>query len=118
MIKKGHTINKSNILILGMTFKENVPDIRNSRVIDIIKELKEFGCDVDIYDPWADTKEVYEEYGIKIDNWKRNENQLWLLILAVAHDKFKSFDINKIKNNTVIYDIKGIIKDFEVDGSL
>ncbi|MEZ7892930.1 MAG: Vi polysaccharide biosynthesis UDP-N-acetylglucosamine C-6 dehydrogenase TviB [Candidatus Wallbacteria bacterium] len=119
MIKKGHTINKSRILVLGMTFKENVPDIRNSRVIDIINELNEFGCDIDIYDPWADMQEVYDEYGVKMIAENEMKSKYDAVILAVAHEKFESFDLNKFKNhNTVIYDIKGVIKSVKVDGRL
>jgi len=66
MIKKGHRIEGSNVLIMGITFKENCPDIRNSRVIDVIEELQSFGCIVDVFDPWADKKEVLEEYGIEL----------------------------------------------------
>jgi UDP-N-acetyl-D-galactosamine dehydrogenase len=66
MINKGHKIAGSRILVLGITFKENCPDIRNSRVIDVISELKDFGCHVDVYDPWADPKEVKHEYGVWI----------------------------------------------------
>ncbi len=62
MIQKGHTIKGSKVLILGITFKENCPDIRNSRVIDVIRELQDFGINVDVYDPWADPKEVKREY--------------------------------------------------------
>ncbi len=69
MIKKGHKIEGSKVLVLGITFKENCPDIRNSRVIDVIEKLQEFGCNIDIYDPWADSKEVKHEYGLElIDN--------------------------------------------------
>ena len=68
MIKKGHQILNSDILLLGITFKENCPDIRNTRIIDIVDELKEFGCNVDIYDPWADREEVKHEFGIKTLN--------------------------------------------------
>ena len=67
MIKKEIKINGANVLVLGITFKENCPDIRNSRVIDIIKELREFGCNVDVYDPWADNIEVKHEYGSGFD---------------------------------------------------
>ena len=102
-----------------MTFKENVPDIRNSRVIDIIKELNEFGCDVDIYDPWADIQEVYDEYGVKMITENEMKSKYDAVILAVAHEKLESFDLNKFKNhNTVIYDIKGVVKGVEVDGRL
>ena len=66
MIKKGHKIEGSKVLVLGITFKENCPDIRNSRVIDVIEELQEFGCNIDIYDPWADKDEVKHEYNLEL----------------------------------------------------
>ncbi|NOR45959.1 MAG: Vi polysaccharide biosynthesis UDP-N-acetylglucosamine C-6 dehydrogenase TviB, partial [Candidatus Delongbacteria bacterium] len=87
MIKKGHAIKDSKVLILGMTFKENCPDIRNSRVIDIVEELREFGAKIDVYDPWADKDEVKDEYGIKlIPKLNKKYNAV---ISAVSHDEFK-----------------------------
>ena len=117
MIKKGKRIEGAKILVLGITFKENCPDIRNSRVIDVINELKDFGCNVDVYDPWADKEEVKEEYGIdlltKEDNIDLSKYDA--IVVAVAHDEFKKMDIKK-SDNQVIYDIKGILK--ESDGRL
>ena len=66
MIQKGHRIQGANVLVLGLTFKENCPDIRNSKVIDLISELKKYGCNVDVYDPWADPGEVRHEYGLEL----------------------------------------------------
>ncbi|MBN2858069.1 MAG: Vi polysaccharide biosynthesis UDP-N-acetylglucosamine C-6 dehydrogenase TviB, partial [Candidatus Delongbacteria bacterium] len=83
MIDKGQTIKDSKVLVLGITFKENCPDIRNSRVIDIIDELKEFGCKVDVYDPWADKEEVKEEYGVSLNSKPKKEYNA--VICAVAH---------------------------------
>lgn len=106
MIKKGQTIEGSKVLVLGITFKENCPDIRNSRVIDVIKELKEFGCDIDLYDPWADPKEVGHEYGLKMVESPGSGYQA--VVLAVAHNEFKTLDMNQLKNeNSVVFDIKG-----------
>jgi UDP-N-acetyl-D-galactosamine dehydrogenase len=103
-------------LVLGITFKENCPDIRNSRVIDVIKELKEFGCNVEVQDPWADKDEVKREYNLDlIQNAQINIQNYNAVVLAVAHDEFKSLDI-KTNQNQVIYDIKGILKD--CDGRL
>ena len=117
MIKKGHIIEGSKVLVLGITFKENCPDIRNSRVIDVIEELKEFGCAIDIYDPWADPKEVEHEYGLKMVESPDSNYQA--IVLAVAHDEFQSIDIQKIKQkNTVLYDIKGALNKQMVDGRL
>jgi len=117
MIRKGKTIEGSKILVMGITFKENCPDIRNSRVIDVINELKDFGCNVDVYDPWADKEEVKREYGIdlltKDDKLKLNEYDA--VVLAVAHDEFKNMDI-KSSDHQVVYDLKSILK--ESDGRL
>ncbi|WP_170019337.1 Vi polysaccharide biosynthesis UDP-N-acetylglucosamine C-6 dehydrogenase TviB [Campylobacter sp. RM16190] len=106
MIKKGVTISSAKVLVLGLTFKENCPDIRNSRVIDVIEELKDFGCKVDVYDPWVDEAEVKREYGITpLKNY--DENDYNCVIIAVAHDKFKGL---KFKN-VLVYDIKNIYPD-------
>ncbi len=114
MIKKGHKIEGSNVLILGITFKENCPDIRNSRVIDVIEELKEFGCNIDVYDPWADKDEVKHEYNLELQDSIKTENYD-AVVLAVSHDEFKSLDI-KPTDDTVVYDIKSILD--ETDGRL
>ena len=122
MIKKEHKINGAKILVLGITFKENCPDIRNSRVIDVIEELKSFGCNVDVYDPWADADEVKHEYDIDLTSQIDNcENECYdAVVLAVSHNEFKEIDINKLKNNsnTIVYDIKGLFDVSMVDGRL
>lgn len=121
MIKNEKKIFGSNILVLGITFKENCPDIRNSKVIDIINELIDYSCNIDVYDPWADKHEVKEEYNIEI---KETLTQSELgnydgVILAVAHDKFKEIDIEKVSSNgTVIYDVKCILPKSIVNGRL
>lgn len=113
MIKKGHKISGSKILVLGITFKENCPDIRNSRVIDVIQELKEFGCKVHISDYWADKEEVKHEYGLKLKT-NINTDDYNAIVLAVAHDKYRSM---KLKNKEqIIFDIKSILK--KSDGRL
>lgn len=108
MIKKGKKIDKANVLVLGITFKENCPDIRNSRVIDIINELKEFGCNIDVYDPWADSLEVEKEYGFRLkENLKSKYDAV---ILAVAHNQFKNINIKDfLSENGVVFDVKGIL---------
>jgi UDP-N-acetyl-D-galactosamine dehydrogenase len=113
MIKKGHTINQSSVLVLGVTFKENCPDIRNSRVIDVIEELQEFGCNIDVYDPWADENEVKNEYNLELQN-KIDIGKYDGVILSVAHEEFKSLDLSN--NNAVIFDIKSILNN--ADGKL
>ena len=117
MIKKGKTIEGSKILVMGITFKENCPDIRNSRVIDVINELKDFGCNVDVYDPWADKEEVKEEYNIDLltKDDKLDLKKYDAIVLAVAHDEFKKMDI-KSSDHQVVYDLKSILK--ESDGRL
>lgn len=119
MIKKDHKIKGSNVLILGITFKENCPDIRNTKVLDIYKELCEFDINVDIYDPWASQKEVSEEFGIDIIKDIDSNKNYEAIILAVAHDEFKSFDFKKYYNgNSVIFDVKAILDRNFVDGRL
>ena len=109
LIKSGKQIMGSKILILGITFKENCPDIRNSKVADVHNELKEFGLEVDVYDYEADPVEVKEEYGIYlIDQIKEKYDGI---LLAVSHDKFSMINIESIKKNvnTVVYDLKGFL---------
>jgi len=119
MIKKAHTINNSKVLVLGITFKENCPDIRNSKVIDVIRELQEFNCQVDVYDPWADKEEVKHEYNLDLVNSANEQEQYNAVILAVAHDKFKKIDFSHFKTSkTIIYDLKNFIDPTLVDGRL
>jgi UDP-N-acetyl-D-galactosamine dehydrogenase len=142
MIQKGHTIKGSKALVLGITFKENCPDIRNSKVIDVIRELQDFGINVDVYDPWADKEEVKKEYDI--DLLPITNNQLPItnydsIVLAVAHNEFKEIEKQltnnhpsevtipqergqytntPITNNQVVFDIKGFFDKSLVDGRL
>ena len=113
MIKKGHKIEGSNVLVLGITFKENCPDIRNSRVIDVIEELQEFGCNIDVYDPWADKDEVKHEYNLELTK-ELDTSKYEAIVLAVAHNEFK--DLKLKTNDNVVYDIKSILN--ETDGRL
>ena len=121
LIHKGHKVKDSKVLVLGITFKENCPDIRNSRVIDVINELKEFGINVDVYDPWADKDEVKREYDVELimNDELRIENYDGI-VLAVAHNEFKEIEkeLNNKKYNQVIYDIKGFFDKSLVDGRL
>jgi len=121
MLKKRLHINEAKILIMGLTFKENCPDIRNTRVIDIIKELNSYGAKVDIYDPWVDPKETQHEYGITpID--KPQPSTYDGIILAVKHDQFVQMGEQQIralgKENHVLYDIKHILPADKSDGRL
>lgn len=118
MIKKGHRISDTKVLVLGITFKENCPDIRNSRVIDVIEELKSYGCNVDVYDPWADAYEVKEEYNVDLVN-NVQTGTYEAVVLAVAHNEFKELDVVSLKNNAgIIFDIKAIVDKSLVDGRL
>jgi UDP-N-acetyl-D-galactosamine dehydrogenase len=118
MIHKNIAIKDSKVLVLGMTFKENCPDIRNSRVIDIINEMKGFGCQVDVHDPWADIAEVEHEYGVRIIKEKPTK-KYDTIILAVSHDAFLTYDWDALTNKErVIYDVKSILSKEIVDGRL
>lgn len=119
MIQKDHKIKGAKALIMGITFKENCPDVRNTRVVDIYHELVSFGLDVDIYDPWADADEVKHEYGLDISN-KLDEDIVYdAVIVAVAHNEFLDFDYKRIKrNNGVIFDTKACLDRALVDARL
>jgi UDP-N-acetyl-D-galactosamine dehydrogenase len=117
MIHKGHRVKDSRVLVLGITFKENCPDIRNSRVIDVIEELQDFGCRVDVHDPWADPDEVRREYGLDLLSQKPDFEEYDALVLAVAHDEFRALDLT-LDESTAVYDIKGILGRDKVDGRL
>ena len=118
MIAKNIAIKDSEMLVLGMTFKENCPDIRNSRVIDIIDELKGFGGNVTVYDPWANYEEVKAEYGVEIVKSLPNK-KFKAIVLAVSHKEFETIDFNAIKEDSaVVYDVKAIMDKSTVDGRL
>jgi len=119
MIQKDHKIKGSRALVMGITFKENCPDVRNTRVVDIYNELVHFGLKVDVYDPWADPAEVMHEYNVPIID-KLDHSVIYdAVIVAVAHNEFLNFDYQKIKrNNGVIYDTKGCLDRSIVDGRL
>jgi len=106
MIKKGHKIERSKVLVLGVTFKENCPDIRNSRVIDVIQELQDFGCDISVSDCWADKDEVKHEYGLELTN-DVNYDDYDAVVMAVTHDKYKTLTFDNA--HQVIYDIKSVL---------
>ncbi len=119
MIGKEIKIKGSKVLVLGITFKENCPDIRNSKVIDLIRELKTFGCKVDIYDPWANAGEVKHEYGLElIDNGQLIIDNYNSIILAVAHLDFADLDLKTRAMDSVLYDIKAILPREAVDRRL
>jgi UDP-N-acetyl-D-galactosamine dehydrogenase len=119
MIQKIHSIKGSNVLILGVTFKENCPDIRNTKVVDIYRELCEFGLNVDIYDPWASKEEVKREYSIDILNKFDPSKKYEAILLAVAHTEFESINFEEYyKGGTVVFDAKAVIDRRWVDGRL
>jgi UDP-N-acetyl-D-galactosamine dehydrogenase len=121
MTKKRIHVVDANVLILGLTFKENCPDIRNTRVVDLVEEFEGFNCNIDIYDPWVDKDEAVHEYGIKLID-QPIEGKYDAILLAVAHDEFKELSLEQIKafgkDNHVLYDIKYLLKANEVDGRL
>ncbi|QEE49455.1 nucleotide sugar dehydrogenase [Flavobacterium alkalisoli] len=117
MIKKGIVINGSNVLMLGIAFKENCPDVRNTKIVDVINKLKEYSVNIIVYDPVVNPDEVEKEYGFKTINILP-ELKFDGVVLGVAHNEFNDLELNKLtKEISVIYDVKGVIKG-EVDGKL
>lgn len=120
MIKKGARIKASNVLVLGITFKENCPDIRNSRAIDIIREFETYGVNVDVYDPWASSEEVSHEYQLDlISDAKQLKSTYDGIVLAVSHNEFLDLNLNAMKSETtVVFDVKSLLPLSEVDARL
>ncbi len=122
LIQKGQRVQGARVLVLGLTFKENCPDIRNSHVVDVIQELREFGCEVEIHDPWADAEDVRHEYGLELVERLDVAAPFAgynAVVLAVAHDKFKALDFARLdRNQTALFDIKGLLARDQVDGRL
>ena len=117
MIKKGITINGSNLLMLGITFKENCPDVRNTKIVDVVKALEDYGINVTIYDPLANPKEVKHEYNLICNSELVSGIKYDSLVLGVAHKEFNELNVkNLVSNSGVIYDVKGVLK--LVDGKL
>ena len=111
MIKKGVTINGATLLMLGITFKENCPDVRNTKIVDVIKSLEDYGIKVTLYDPWANPNEVLHEYGLITSN-KLPVNTFDAIVLGVAHQEFVELNFNSLRNNnSIVYDVKGILGD-------
>ena len=142
MLKKKITVNGAKVLVLGITFKENCPDVRNTRVVDIVHSLNEYGCNVDIYDPWADADEVRREYGLTVRGQITEvggQNQSGVepssvvssrssgdgyaaVVLAVAHNEFKAMGADAIRAlvqpNGIVYDLKSVLPRDLVDARL
>lgn len=118
MIQKGLNIKDAEVLMLGITFKENCPDVRNTKVVDVIKALKDYGMKVSIYDPQANPEDVLHEYGLKVLTKLPNQ-QFDAIVHAVAHKEFNAIDFHKLrKENSVLYDVKGVLEGELVDGKL
>ncbi|GHE38907.1 nucleotide sugar dehydrogenase [Sphingobacterium griseoflavum] len=112
MIKKGINVNGAEILMLGVTFKENCPDVRNTKIVDVIAALEDYGVKVTTFDPWANPAEVDHEYGLKCHNNLSEGTKYDAIVLGVAHKEFLGIDLNSLKKgNAIIYDVKGIISD-------
>lgn len=121
MLKRRIHVQDANVLIMGLTFKENCPDIRNTRVVDIVYELKSYGVNVDVYDPWVSSDEAFAEYGIRPVE-KPSKGKYDAVILAVAHDEFKCQPISEIKalgnDHAIIYDLKYLFPADQTDARL
>jgi UDP-N-acetyl-D-glucosamine/UDP-N-acetyl-D-galactosamine dehydrogenase len=117
MIKKGVTINGASLLMLGITFKENCPDVRNTKIVDVVNAFEDYGIQVSLYDPWANPAEVLHEYGLTTTT-QQPSGTFDAIVLGVAHKEFLDLDIDVLRNpNSVLYDVKGILGD-QVDGRL
>ena len=117
MIKKGVTINGASLLMLGITFKENCPDVRNTKIVDVIAALEDYGVQVTVFDPWANPAEVMHEYGLSIIN-KVPEITFDAVVLGVAHTEFLDLNIHSLRKTcSILYDVKGVLVD-GVDGKL
>src|SRR5690606_11123942 len=116
MIKKGIQINGAEVLMLGITFKENCPDIRNTKIIDVIRGLEDYGIKITIFDPWASPEEVQHEYGLEsirnMEELNASEYKFDAIVLGVAHHEFLEMDMEPLKKErAVVYDVKGVLKD-------
>lgn len=117
MIKKEIPVNKASVLMLGITFKENCPDVRNTKIVDVVHAFREYGINITIYDPWANPSEVKHEYNLETTQNVPQE-KFDAIVLAVAHNQFKSLDLQSIKKEkSVVYDVKGVLTE-NVDGKL
>lgn len=120
MIKKNISVKNSKVLVLGITFKENCPDVRNTKVVDILKALKGYDIQIDVFDPWANFKEVEHEYNIHLKSQETLSEEFYdAIVLAVAHDQFKNFPLKHyLKKGHIIYDVKNFLPLDLIDGRL
>ena len=117
MVQEDIKIKGANILILGVTFKENCPDVRNTRVVDVVKNLKSYGTNITVFDPWAKPEEVMHEYNIETVQVKP-EGQYDAVVLAVSHNEFLKINLRDyLRPSGILYDVKGVLKE-KVDGRL
>lgn len=116
MIKKNINVNGAQVLMLGVTFKENCGDVRNTKIVDVIAALKDYGVKVEIYDPWANPAEVKHEYNLEVHN-ELSVQKFDAVVLGVAHAEFLKLDLShNLKATSVVYDVKGILEN--ADGKL
>ena len=110
MIKKGITVNNANLLLLGITFKENCPDVRNTKIVDVIAALQDYGIKVTVFDPLAKSEEVKKEYNIETTQIVPKQ-QFDAIVLGVAHTEFLNLNLSELQNkNSIIYDVKGVLQ--------
>jgi len=118
MIKKGISVLNSELLMLGITFKENCPDVRNTKIVDVIRSLESYGIKVTTFDPWASPEEVKHEYKLETTDTLPNK-KFDAIVLGVAHKEFTSLNLdNNKKDKAIVYDVKGILENSKVDGKL
>ena len=118
MIQKGIAIKDAKVLMLGITFKENCPDVRNTKIVDVIAALQDYGLQIDIFDPWASAEEVKHEYHLNLIH-EPLKGTYDGIVLAVAHQDFKTLDLNQLKAaNAVVYDVKGVLNEDVIDARL
>ena len=122
MIQRGIAVAGARILLLGLTFKENCPDLRNTRVVDLAREFREYGASVDIHDPWADRAQARHEYGIELLAGEPRPGAYDAIVVAVAHDEFRALGVDGLRRlangRAVVYDIKGVFPKDAVDARL
>ena len=120
MIGKDCKVKGGNVLVMGITFKENCPDIRNSKVIDVIEELQKYNLNIDVYDPWANSEEVKREFDLSLINKESNlKNNYDAIVLAVSHNEFRKVDISKyMAQSCVVFDVKSFWDKNKIDGRL
>jgi UDP-N-acetyl-D-galactosamine dehydrogenase len=118
MIHKGIVLKDAKVLLLGITFKENCPDVRNTKIVDVVAALQDYGLVVDIYDPWASAPEVQHEYGIKLIETPAHK-AYDAVVLGVAHNEFKNLQFEVYtKPTAVVYDVKGVLDNTQIDSRL